>query len=57
MLKEIRYFGLNQWDEMQEFIIKLSVEKSNPNMEIYVDVPANSYVVEWDEELIDLENK
>lgn len=57
MLKEIRYFGLNQWDEMREFIIKLSVEKSNPNMEIYVDVPANIYVVEWDEELIDLENK
>lgn len=57
MLKEIRYFGLNQWDEMREFIIKLSVEKSNPNMEIYVDVPTNSYVVEWDEELVDLENK
>lgn len=56
-MRGIRYFGLNQWDEMSEFIIKLSVEKTNPDMEIYVDVPANSYVVEWDEELIDLENK
>ena len=56
-MKEIRYFGLNPWDEMREFIIKLSVEKTNPYMEIYVNVQANSYVVEWDEELIDLENK
>ena len=57
MLKETRYFGLNQWDEMREFIIKLSVEKTNPYMEIYVNVQSNSYVAEWDEELIDLENK
>lgn len=56
-MREIRYFGLKQWGEMREFVIKLSSEKSSPNMEIYVDVPTNSYVVEWDEELIDLENK
>lgn len=56
-MREIRYFGLNQWDEMREFVIKLSEENSRPNMSIYVDVPTDSYVVEWDEELIDLENK
>lgn len=56
-MREIRYFGLNQWGELREFVIKLSSEKSSPNMAIYVDVPTNSYVVEWDEELIDLENK
>ena len=56
-MREIQYFGLNQWDEMREFVVKLSDEKSNPNMTIYVDVTTNSYVVEWYEELIDLENK
>lgn len=56
-MRAIQYFGLNQWGEMREFVINLSDEKSNPNMAIYVDVPTNSYVVEWDEELIDLENK
>lgn len=56
-MRAIQYFGLNQWGEMREFVIKIHDEKSNPNLAIYVDVPTNSYVVEWDEELIDLENK
>ena len=56
-MREIRYFGLNRWDEVWEFAIKLSEENSRPNMSIYVDVPTASYVVVWDEELIDLENK
>ena len=56
-MRAIQYFGLNQWDEMREFVIELSEENSSPNMSIYVDVTTNYYVVEWDEELIDLENK
>lgn len=56
-MREIRYFGLNRWWEMRGFVIKLREEKSIPNMAIYVDDPTNSFVVEWDEELIDLENK
>lgn len=57
MMRVIQYFGLNQWDEMREFVIELSEENSSPNMSIYVDVTTNYYVVEWDEELVDLENK
>ena len=56
-MRAIRYFGLNQWYEMREFVIKLSEEKRSLNMSIYVDVRTNRNVVEWDEELIDLENK
>lgn len=56
-MRVIQYFGLNQSWEMREFVNKLIDEKRNPNLTIYVDVRTNSYVVKWDEELIDLENK
>lgn len=56
-MRAIRYFGLDQWDEMREFVIKLSDEKSSPNMAVYASPSYNNYIVEWDEELIDLENK
>lgn len=56
-MRAIQYFGLNQWGEMREFVVKLSDEKSNPNMVIHVDVATNSYVVKWDEEPVNLENK
>ena len=56
-MREIQFFGLNQWDEMREFVIKLAADRNVSNIAIYVDASTNSYAVEWDEELIDLENK
>jgi len=56
-MREIRYFGLDQWAEMREFVLKLGDEKRGSNIAIYGAPSDDSYVVEWDEEPVDLENK
>jgi hypothetical protein len=59
-MREIRYFGLNQWAEMREAIHKLMERQRTDqvsNITCRGDVRNIQYVLEWDEELIDLENK
>lgn len=56
-MREIRYFGLNQWEEMREFMNDVHRSGSADNLAVRVDSKRLRYVVEWDEEPIDLENK
>lgn len=42
---------------MREFVRKLGDEKRGSNIAIYGAPTDDRYEVEWDEELIDLENK
>ena len=59
-MREIRYFGLNQWDEILSELSKLKERgrtNSVYNITCRFDYRNLQYVVAWDEELIDLENK
>lgn len=59
-MREIRYFGLNQWDEILSELSKLKERgrtNSVYNITCRFDYGNLQYVVAWDEELIDLENK
>lgn len=56
-MREIRYFGLNQWGEMRGFMQTLLRSRGPHNIVARVDSKKLRYVVEWDEQLINLENK
>lgn len=59
-MREIRYFGLNQWDEILSELSKLKERgrtNSVYNITCRFDYGNLQYVVAWDENLIDLENK
>ena len=59
-MREIRYFGLNQWDDILSELSKLKERgrtNSVYNITCRFDYGNLQYVVAWDEELIDLENK
>lgn len=53
----IRYFGLNQWGEMRDFIFEIGEREGISNIRTGWDWFTKLIKVEWDEELIDLENK
>lgn len=56
-MREIRYFGLNQWVELSEFLGTLQKRGTAGNIVVRAESKWLRYVVEWYEELIDLENK
>lgn len=59
-MREIRYFGLNQWDEILSELSKLKERgrtNSVYNITCRFDYGNLQYVVAWDEEPVDLENK
>lgn len=56
-MKEIRYFGLDQWAEVLDLLETLYKRKEVSNIAIESDIELMLRVVSWDEELIDLENK
>lgn len=56
-MREIRYFGLNQWAEMKDFLFELRERIGTTNISVNWDSFTTLVKVSWDEELIDLENK
>lgn len=56
-MKEIRYFGLGRWSELIDLLGALNKREEVSNIVVRLDSKRMLHVVEWDEELIDLENK
>ena len=57
MMREIRYFGLGRWSEVIDFLGTLHKRGEVSNIGVRLDRERMLHVVEWDENLIDLENK
>lgn len=56
-MREIRYFGPGRWSEMIDFLGTLHKRGEVSNIVVRLDRKRMLHVVEWDENLIDLENK
>lgn len=56
-MREIRYFGLGRWAEVIDFLGTLHKRGEVSNIVVRLDSKRMLHVVEWNEELIDLENK
>lgn len=56
-MRAFRCFGLGQWAEVIDLLGALNKREEVSNIVVRLDSKRMLHVVEWDEELIDLENK
>lgn len=56
-MREIRYFGLDQYGDMKEFLFELGGKIEASNISVTWDSFIKAMKISWDEDLIDLENK
>lgn len=55
-MREVRYFGINQFEELRDLLTQLRVEREI-RYSLTCDISTLTYRVEWEDGFLDLENK